>query len=92
MFSAIHHLLPHFVSLLQIIMGAFRVYSYFSRVMSKISFLIYSENKSAGNIAASKSFTIFCGYVVRFVSDLVGNSKDRFSHDADHFYHLQYMR
>ena len=26
--------------------------------------------------------TILCGYAARFVSDLVGNTEDRFSHDA----------
>ena len=32
-----------------------------------------------------KALAIFCGCTVRFVSDLVGNPKDRFSRDADHF-------
>ena len=28
-----------------------------------------------------KPVAIFCGYTVRFVSDLVGNPEDRFSHN-----------
>ena len=31
-----------------------------------------------------KHLAIFCGCLVRFVSDLVGNTKYRFSHDAAH--------
>ena len=27
------------------------------------------------------------GYAVRYVSDLVGNPEDRFSHDMAHFFH-----
>ena len=31
-----------------------------------------------------KPLAIFCGCTARFVSDLVGNPEDRFSHDAAH--------
>ena len=30
--------------------------------------------------------TIFCGSTARFVSDLVGNPDNRFSHDAAHIF------
>ena len=32
----------------------------------------------------SKTLTIFCGCTARFVSDLVGNPEDRFSHNEAH--------
>ena len=31
------------------------------------------------------NLTIFCGCTARFVSDLVGNPKERFFHDAAHY-------
>ena len=31
-----------------------------------------------------KSLAIFCGCIARFVSDLVGNTEDRFSHNEAH--------
>ena len=34
---------------------------------------------------------IFCGCTAGFVSDLVGNPKDRFSHDMAHFCHQYYI-
>ena len=33
-----------------------------------------------------KPLTIFCGCTARFVSDLVGNPKDRFSHDTTNIF------
>ena len=36
-----------------------------------------------------KPLAIFCGYTVQFVMDLVGNPKDRFSHDSAHIVELQ---
>ena len=32
-----------------------------------------------------KPLAIVCGYAARFVSDLVGNPEDRFSHNETHF-------
>ena len=43
---------------------------------STISLLSESKN--------FKPLTIFCDCTVRFVSDLVGNPKDRFSHNEGH--------
>ena len=31
-----------------------------------------------------RSLAIFCGCAARFVSDLIGNTKDRFSHNEAH--------
>ena len=38
----------------------------------------------------SKSLTIFCGCEARFVSDLVGNPEDRFSHNMAHMLNPQF--
>ena len=35
-----------------------------------------------------KPLAIFCGCTARFVSDLVGNPEDRFSHDAAHILYM----
>ena len=40
-----------------------------------------------GEIRNFKSLTIFCGCTARFVSDLVGNTEDRFSHNEAHLIH-----
>ena len=37
---------------------------------------------SVSCLSVSCHKTIFCGCTARFVSDLVGNPEDRFSHDA----------
>ena len=42
----------------------------------------YRHCKSGASIRNLKPLAIFCGCTVRFVSDLVGNSEDRFSNDA----------
>ena len=34
-----------------------------------------------------KPLAFFCGYTAQFVSDMVGNPKDRFSHNAAHKMH-----
>ena len=48
----------------------------FCSVDSTIALLLKSE--------ISSLLTIFCNCTVWFVSDLVGNTKDRFSHDEAH--------
>ena len=42
----------------------------------------YRHCKNGASIRNLKPLAIFCGCTVRFVSDLVGNSEDRFSNDA----------
>ena len=42
----------------------------------------YMHCKNGASIPNLKPLAIFCGCTVRFVSDLVGNSEDRFSNDA----------
>ena len=37
-----------------------------------------------------KPLAIFCGCTARFVSDLVGNTEDRFSHDEAHMVKLEF--
>ena len=46
---------------------------------STMSLLLYSQN--------FKPLACFCDCTGRFVSDLVGNPKDRFSRDAAHIMH-----
>ena len=48
--------------------------------MRKPAFCI-CENKDADQLR-SKPLAIFCVCTARFVSDLVGNPDDRFSHEA----------
>ena len=61
--------------------------------------LCICENKGADQLSSNheadqhplyflnfKPLDIFCGCVARFVSDLVGNPEDRFSHDAAYCY------
>ena len=43
-----------------------------------------SYNPSTFQIRKFKSLVIFCGCTAPIVSDLVGNPKDRFSHDVVH--------
>ena len=66
--------------------------SYLSRIMRKTTFCI-CENKEADQLRGCfryidstipllpKPLAIFCGCTARFVSDLVGNPEDRFSHN-----------
>ena len=46
------------------------------------------ENKDADQLRSNsenfKPLAIFCGCTARFVSDLVGNPENRFSHDEAH--------
>ena len=42
----------------------------------------YRQCKNGASNQNLKPFAIFCGCTVRFVSNLVGNSGDRFSNDA----------
>ena len=42
----------------------------------------YRHCKNGASIRNLKPLAIFCGCTARFVSDLVGNSEDRFSYDA----------
>ena len=62
--------------------------------MRKPAFCI-CENKGADQLRGNRvcfhnidstipTLAIFCGCTARFVSDLVGNTKNRFSHDEAH--------
>ena len=45
-------------------------------------YILRKYNPSTSSIRNFKPLAIFCGCTAGFVSDLVGNSVDRFSHDA----------
>ena len=60
--------------------------------MRKPDFCIY-KNKGTDQLHGNyflnpkfKPLNISCGCTARFVSDLVGNQEDRYSHDAAHIY------
>ena len=64
-----------------------------SRVMRKPVFAYICENKgpdqlqgNSSQIQNFKPLDMFCGCTTRFLSDLDGNPKDRFSHYVAHFY------
>ena len=74
----------------------FNLKRHMSRVMRKPNFCL-GENKGADQLSYTDSTippttyiqnfkirALFCDCTGRFVSDLVGNSKDRFSRDAAH--------
>ena len=48
------------------------------------TFVFATYNPSSSQIRNFKLLAIFCGCKAAFVSDLVGNPKDRFSCDAAH--------
>ena len=45
---------------------------------------LYFRYTSSSQILNFKPLAFYCGCTFRFVSDLVGNPEDRFSHDAGH--------
>ena len=45
---------------------------------------LVAHNPSTSYIRNFKPLVILCGYTARFVSDLVGNPEDRFSHNEAH--------
>ena len=58
----------------------------YAKTKTQISFAVTAKLISAFVFATQnfKPLAIFCGCTVRFVSDLVGNSEDRFSHNEAH--------
>ena len=65
--------------------------------MRKLDFCI-SKNKDADQLHGiilllprSEIHTIFCGYTAWFVSDLIVNPDDRFSHEMDYNYGMKYI-
>ena len=67
-----------FQPILMILVSKFMVY----RAFSDKTYL--SLGLRSPLIQNFKPLTIFCGCTALFVSELVGNPKDRFSHDAAH--------
>ena len=60
--------------------------SYFFQLFYSMLFILLMLCRKLAHVAnvCSMPLDIFCNWTARFVSDLVGNAEDRFSHNEAH--------
>ena len=72
---------------------AFCIYenkSAYQQLIRVCIFATYTIHSSTSFIQNFKSLSIFCDCTVRFMSDLVGNTEDRFSRDTAQMIMMKY--